>query len=377
MRGFPAGLQGALGGFLLTNAQPIRGSYDIREGFVETVVPLARDMGWAELIEFNGAVRYTDYSISGSVTTWKAGLTWEIPGGIRLRGTRSRDIRAANIAELFTGSQQTQSVIRLPDGTSRSFLGSRQGNPALQPEKADTLTAGIVYQPRWLPGFSVSADYYDIDIDGAISSLSPLETINQCNAGSAVACANISDVGGTLRIILPNLNLDSIATSGVDIEASYRTSLGTGRLALRGLLNYTDSFVVTTPGAPARDLAGEVGNSSNPRWSGTFTASYSHGPFTLFAQERFISAGKLNVDFVEGINIDDNKVPARFYTDVTGQVTIGDAPGQFQIFATVNNLFNADPPVFNSVVSVTERPSNFALYDVIGRYFTVGARIRF
>ena len=120
----------------------------------------------------NGAVRRTHYSLSGTVYTWKLGGSYEPFAGLRFRATRSRDIRAPNIAELFeNGGSSNTNVFDPVLGRSVQIREISAGNPNLKPEKADTLTAGATFQPSFLQRLSASIDYYDIKIRDAIATL--------------------------------------------------------------------------------------------------------------------------------------------------------------------------------------------------------------
>src|SRR5262249_35844894 len=120
-------------------------SQSVVEGNLETVMPLAKDTAWARTLDFNGAVRFTNYSVTSSVVTWKAGLTYNPIDDIRIRFTQSRDIRAPNLNDLFAPGQQGHSAILDPFQGNRSFeYGSIQGgNTGLEPEKADTTGIGV------------------------------------------------------------------------------------------------------------------------------------------------------------------------------------------------------------------------------------------
>lgn len=377
IRGFPAAYQNQPGGWLLTNVFPVRGSYHLWELFAEAAVPLARDLPFLHKLDVNGAVRYTDYSTSGGVTTWKAGAVWEPVAGVRLRGTVSRDIRAPNVPELFAGIvQNTGSVIE--NGVTVPIVQAARGNPSLQPEKADTYTAGIVLSPAFAPGLTLSVDYYSIDIAGIISSLTPQLTLNQCLAGANALCANITRnaAGQITRIESPTLNLNRLATSGLDIELSYRPRgqvLG-GTTDMRFIASYLDKQRQDISNGPSIDRAGEVGLSTNPRWSATASMNWKSGPVALFVQERFIGAGTYDVTRVEPNTIENNRVKSVFYTDLTASVELKQG---YRFFLTVNNLFDRDPPLAPNGTLFTFIPTNPLLYDVIGRQFTAGVNIKF
>ena len=178
------------------------------------------------------------------------------------------------------------------------------------------------------------------------------------------------------RVKLPQLNLQSLKTHGVDLEASYTFPLASGELSLRALVNYQGQYETTTPGAPPVDRAGEVGQSQNPKWLGAFRATYSDGPLRLFVQQRYIDKGKYNVTFVEGVGINDNTIPAVWYTDATVSWNLEDAGRDFEFFVTINNLMDKDPPLAPQQSATLQRYTNTSLYDTIGRYFTAGIRFK-
>jgi iron complex outermembrane receptor protein len=374
----PTSLDGANGGWSHTNPKPIEGGYDIREAFVEFVAPLAQDLPLANSLELNGGLRYADYSTSGGVTAWKLGVSYEPVDMLRIRATRSRDIRAANIVELYTGSRQSSGIVREPGtGNTRNFVGSTQGNPRLDPEIAETYTVGVVFQPSF-DDFTLraSVDFFDMSIDGAVASFSAQQTLDRCAAGSQIACAQIQEVGGAYRITLPFLNLDSIETRGVDFEAGYSRDFMGGELGIRGLLTYMDRLIETDSSGVSDDLAGDVGTQGLPKWAGNLNVSYKRGPLSVFLQERYIGGGKYNRNFVEGVDVADNKLDPIYYTDLTVRYEVL-PEGQVEVYTTINNLFNQDPHIAPQQSSERFRASNFGIYDSMGRYITVGAKARF
>jgi outer membrane receptor protein involved in Fe transport len=158
-------------GYGLGNPKALAGSLDVKEAFAEVVAPLASDRPWLQTLDVNGAVRYTDYSTSGSVVTWKVGANWAPSDDIRFRATRSRDIRAPNILELFSSRvQSTAGVLDPFTNSSPIFQSFSLGNPNLDPETADTTAVGVVVQPSFVPGLQFSVDYYDISVADAIST---------------------------------------------------------------------------------------------------------------------------------------------------------------------------------------------------------------
>ncbi|MDB5452199.1 MAG: TonB-dependent receptor [Caulobacteraceae bacterium] len=219
-------------GWFVGNYLPTFGSYKVTEGYVETVVPL-----W-EGLDLNAAVRMTDYSTSGRVTTWKVGATYSPIPDIRFRITRSRDIRAPNLNELFAAGTSRTNVLVDPFNNNQNtqFLEVTTGNLALKPEKADTLGFGVVLQPRFLPGVAASIDYFDIQIDGAIGSVLAQAIVDRCFQGNTEYCAAVTRSGNVItRVSVSPFNFAVRRARGLDLEASYRFDLGEGNVALRGV----------------------------------------------------------------------------------------------------------------------------------------------
>ena len=150
-----------------------RVSEGVSEGAVELDVPLFKDFGSLGTADLNAAARYTQYSVSGAATTWKLGSVWKFSDALRLRATVSRDIRAPTLNNLFSPVSANQSAFSdYLTGTSNNVIVESQGNPALKPEVAKTVTAGFVLAPSFLPGLTVSADWYDIGIHNVITNVS-------------------------------------------------------------------------------------------------------------------------------------------------------------------------------------------------------------
>lgn len=377
------------GGWQFGNRKPLNGEYDVKEFFAETIVPLAKGKPLFESLELNAAVRATDYSTSGNVTTWKAGLTWSPLEGVLLRGTRSRDIRAANLVELFTPGVSIVGAIvdygRTGNPTA-SVPTTTVGNVDLKPERADTQTVGVTWQPAGT-GFTASVDWYQIDLKDAIGSFGGQNIVSACygkapfTAVVPEACNLISRDGSGVITNVTNktLNLAYTNTSGTDIELGYKLGLArlsnhlAGDLQLRLLSTYLDKLD-TNNGIVTVDRAGEIGNS---RWRVTATANYTLGRFSAYLQGRYFDSAK--IDNTYGPNdIYDNAVPSMIYANASVQYAFPDLMGQgsLQVFFSVNNLFDKDPPM---VTSASVTPSQAPLapdYDKVGRAFTMGLRYK-
>src|SRR3546814_2177484 len=90
---------------LNTNFGSAFGKLNVKEVFAEAQVPIFKGQPLAEELSLNGAFRLTDYSNSGSVKTWKVGAVYKPIEDVMFRVTRSRDIRAPSLFELFAGVQ--------------------------------------------------------------------------------------------------------------------------------------------------------------------------------------------------------------------------------------------------------------------------------
>lgn len=387
IRGFPTALVNRTGGFTTLNPQPASGSVTVKEAYGEVLVPVIKDNVVLGSIDLNAAARYTHYSTNGGVKTWKVGMAWRPIPDLRFRGTYSRDIRAPNLGELFVAGSASQQSINDPFQGGRSYLVVARGvpNASLKPEKGETYAIGVVLQPSRLPGFSASVDYFNISINGVIASLSQQQTVDACFAGSTVNCGFIQRGGPNndiLNLYIPAQNLSKLKTSGVDVDVSYRTDLADGQLALRGFASFTPEYITQSPGLRAINYAGEIQQRgslpfANPEFTGLVSANYTKGSWSVIAQERFVGSATYDNTFVEGVDINDNSVPAVFYTDLTLQYRFEALGGKQTVFATVNNLFNKAPPLFPSGSVLLPTQYNRSVYDGVGRYFTAGLKARF
>ncbi|MCW2399026.1 outer membrane receptor protein involved in Fe transport [Sphingobium sp. B2D3C] len=369
-----AGPLATAGRFAIGNVAPFSGKFNVKEGYVEAIVPLARDLSFARNLDLNGAIRYADYSTAGGQTTWKVGGVYEPIQGLRFRVTRSKDIRAAAIYELFSPGSFVNVPLTVNGVTAVIPQNRTVGNPDLRPEKADTLTLGVVVQPSSLPGLRMSLDYYLIDLKDAIDSITAANIGNACSAGDAQACSYITFSGATpTRLVAPVQNISQFKTSGLDMALSYQVSLGggvsmstrfTGTYALRSYINGIDRS--------GENGMGSLG--SQPRFRGNLTQTFSTDAVSLSAQLLYISKGKNDNQFdtIPALTINENDIPAAAYVNLFSTIRVA---GNFELSASVSNLLDKDPP--SSPYATQSQPVNGQLYDKIGRVFEVGAKVRF
>jgi outer membrane receptor protein involved in Fe transport len=377
--GLPNTYENCYGIFERGSIALVQGGFNVWETFAETVVPLLRDAPFAQSIDFQGGVRYADYSGSGGVVAWKTGLDWQVDDELRLRGTLSRDTRAGTLAERFDQTRRGATAEDpLFDFESYAFSGIEGGDAAIDPEKADTLTVGFVYQPGWLDGLSLSVDYYDIKIDGAIALLGVQNIIDQCFEGVTELCSRIvrDPVSNRITEVLNTyLNADEARTRGVDMEAAYRTPLdlfSPGNLTLRGILSYVDEASTTVAGGVPEDLAGQNGPGGVPDWRATLSAGYATGPWSFNVTGRYIDGGNYDNEWESGVDISDNHVASMFYTNVQVTYALTAGGGEHELFFSVNNLTNEEPDR-----SPGSAQFNNSIYEEIGRTYTAGLRFSF
>jgi iron complex outermembrane receptor protein len=374
---------------------PTKGSAKVSEVSGEAVIPLLTDKPFAKVFEFNGAARYTHYSNSGNVTTWKAGLNYQPVDDLRLRATRSRDIRAPSLLELYAG--RTISITGFGDlhtGGSGFTNTLTQGNPNLVPEEADTTTIGIVWSPSQVPGLSVSVDYYDITIDNAIVGVGGNNNASQqaceVSGGTSPVCAfyirpfpfsNTTAANYPTQIETRNLNIASNSTHGVDVELNYNT-LG-GRLDLRLLAAFQPSLLQRTfPTSAELNLAGAAsqgpGSVAPQKQRYTLNATYSLDKLRLNTQLRYLAKLDLNAD--PTLVYADAPLPSITYVDLAMTYDAEWGGTSFTPFLSVNNVFDKDPPLYASSAFIGN-PGFFypapTGYDLVGRYFTAGVRLKF
>ncbi len=390
-------------GFLYGNYTVTKGSYTVVEGFVETVFPVY------EGLDLNGALRVTNYSTSGTVATWKLGATWQVIDDIKLRVTRSRDIRAPNLSELFDPGRGRTNTVNVPlaGGSTRSdqFFEQFRGTTNLQPEVALTWGVGAVFTPTFLPGFAASVDYFDIDLSGAIASITAQTIVNLCfEQNVQEQCDNITFDGpqgantDITSILLTPFNFASIRNKGLDFEASYRTPVGPGNLTLRGVASHyitarTDNGI-NTP----EDLAGQNSLGGVPAWNFRLSANYDTQDWAINLVGRGFSGGVYNNLWIECQSncptlgsterpnadfrtINNNQIEGQWYMDISLTKRFEIKRSRAEVFLYVRNLFNADPKPVGRGPTGNNSPAypqtNPVLYDLFGRQFRVGVRFEY
>jgi iron complex outermembrane recepter protein len=369
----------------------------VKEAALEVDFPLLHESAIGS-INLSGAARYTDYTTSGGVTTWKVGGDWQVMDGLRFRATRSRDIRAPSLWERYQPATRAQSGyfdVHTQTAGTGIVPTENGGNRGLVPEKADTLTFGAVFRPRGVPGLSFAVDYYKVKLNNAISvidgRLPSIQNLCEASNGASNFCSlyvrpnpfsDKSAANFPTLVRTVNLNASSVKTWGIDGEVNYTFAVGgDGRMTLRGLAGYQPQFTtVLVPGAAPQlggGAAATQGTGGVPKLRLTGFVGYSNSDFSIDLQERWRSSLKWNPD--RSLIFSEPDVPSVAYTDVTFTFFPGKDKNK-QIFFSVQNLFDKDPPVFLTAGTSGTPAFSFPATsgdDIIGRYFTVGAKFKF
>ncbi len=442
-------------------APNISGGFDVYEAFGELILPIIADRPFFNELTLEAGARYSQYSIDApndptfDTFTWKVGGTWEPMDGLRFRGNYAHSVRAPNINELFapvntvltnlnndpcaniddngaaipgrpapTGALRDVCIAQGAPASSIGFIPqpaagqanvTTGGNINLEPEVADSWTAGAVIQPDFLPGFSMSIDYYNIRINGAITTPTPDDAINACfNSGNLSPtnpdCLSIrrNPTDGGLSgdpAIVPGIaaalsNLGTIRTDGIDLTLNYSRDIGFAQLALSFVGNWTmsnefqanpvsvvrDCVAVYSAncGSPAAPSVGSI----QPEFSWSQRTTLTFGNVDVSLLWRHI--GAVAYEFADtdpafsgpvpglgGRVLDFNHIDAHDYFDLTTRFNVND---NFTFTFGIQNLLDQDPPIVGSGVGSTTFGSGNtfpATYDALGRRFVAGARLRF
>lgn len=408
------------GNWNLDNYTPESGTVSVTEEYLETEIPLLKDAILAKALDLNAAVRSTNYSTSGRVTTWKAGLVWAPIEDFRIRATRSRDIRAPSIDNLYSkggGGVLDDTVVDPFNGgrTNTQLLSQSVGNPSLKPEVADTTTVGIVLQPTFVPNFQFSVDYFNIDVKdwiavpslGSNTSIADQTIVNLCYQGVSVYCSDIIRDPTTQEITFIRqqpLNFQTALNRGIDLEGVYHIRVPGGELGVNYVAtHYIKSLRDVGLGAPLLNEAGvnniDVTGGADyvPWWRQNLSVTYNTASFVFGLTGRFMSAGKrmpnwiecgtncptnLNYAYYDTVAPGLNHMPGYFYLDGNFAYELPATWGaESRLYFNVRNIFNRDPPVvgrnfFGSWGAIVANTVP-GLYDVEGTTFQLGVSLRF
>jgi outer membrane receptor protein involved in Fe transport len=359
--------------FTLVNASPLSGRQSVKEAFGEVLIPLLRDVTLFQALDLNGAARISDYSNSGSIWSWKIGVINRVVDGFQLRFTRSRDIRAPGIGELYSplipGISNIIDPVRNEGYAVQTLTGA---NPLLQPEVSKTTTFGLSVTPAAFPRLRFSADYYDINVTNAISAVSAQDAVNRCFNGNSDLCRLVSrGADGRITLVTGSIaNFVNLKVSGIDAAFEASLPLGDripGAIRLKTIVSYVDKFR-TNDGTTSTDYVRSQGLyyvNGIPKIRVNASLYYETDSFQANLRARYISSGFYDKNTPD---IQNNRIPSYTYFDFGVSTTIDSGSRQLELYANINNLLDKDPPPASSFSPY---------YDVVGRYLSVGARAKF
>ncbi|HUF71838.1 MAG TPA: TonB-dependent receptor [Gammaproteobacteria bacterium] len=390
IRGLPPGFTGGSPNLhQFSTFSTFGGSFDVVELFGETLVPVFRSDTSSRRVNLSIAARHSDYSRAGELDTWKFGVDAQVTESFRIRTTVSKDAREATFIEQFDLNGGGGSIFDPAFNNDRfDITVSSGGNPDLQPEEADTIVFGFVYQPQDAPGISLSADYYDIDLSQTIGSLGTQRIVDDCRIDMVQQACALIDIDPSTNIItrVSNVlvNIDNARVRGADYELTFRTqpNLFSGgaseSLSLRFLAGFLAENSTTPLGGNPLNLAGAT---SLPELTTTTTLNYSVGPWSAYFQHRWVDETKLSASWVEGIHVSDNTIESINYSNLGLTYTGGQSGDMgWEVFANVINAFNEEPPVIPTGVG-RSIPGSTGLSQhrtvALGRRYVVGVRLDF
>lgn len=412
----------------VTATAPASGSFSVKEIAAQVDLPVLADIPFFQELSIGAAGRISDYSTSGTIKTWEADLRWRPIAELLLRGSFQRAVRAPNIGELFspktgiqvgfgtppasigdpcdirstarTGANGTQ--VRnlclaqgIPSARIDSYIfpttataGLRQGNLGLSPETANTFNLGAALNLRgsapMFRALNLSVDYYNIKIKDVISTVDGTTILSKCyNLDGSnpsydkqnVFCQQLErDPTGDLSLVYQQfLNLGGLRTDGVEIQANWDFQ----PFKLDGVFYVSTNVgwmahykVQTLPGAAYNDFAGTITwGRGLPKWKSYTTVGYRSDAFSLGMSWNYLSRMK-DAGRVTNPTATTPDTPAYSTFDLAGTARVNEAI-EFRFGA--KNLFDKDIPI----VAGSPLGTDAAVYDILGRQFYVGARVKF
>lgn len=406
-----------------TPSKVLQGSYDVDSAYAEVNVPILADLPGVKRLSVDVAGRYSRYSTFGNTTNARFAVSYQPFQDLLLRASRSEGFRAANISEMFSPAytdfpyvedpcdnysasgvsatvQQNCSAHGVPASYGQSFgqLTARYGgNPDLEPETSISKTLGAVYSPSWLPGFSINADYYHIELKHTIGSVSSQQIFNFCYRGGVERYCNLihrQPSGTVVRIDNLTTNIGGTTVSGVDFGVYYRLPTSFGQFNFMARASRTNYYNIYTPRGDGTvntvQVVGDLDNGNIPRWKGNFRVTYTGGPWTANVTAHYLGAigngqctdyldgtplSLANLGYCSNPNLTDNSKSTNGRTPLVWwdlQVAY-QTPWNVDLQVGVNNAFGAEPKAGREGYGYQEALD----YGVLSRYLYAQVTYRF
>jgi len=399
------------------STSPMAGRYSIQELFAEFRVPLLAGARFAHDLAIEGAVRYSDYSTIGGVNTWKIGAEWAPSDWLRVRSAYNVAIRAPSLNELYAPQSRgytpgvdpcavdanptsAQKQLCIQQGISAAeidtftqgtvgFERTTGGNPDLTEEKSRTFTIGTVFSIPAIEGLNVAVDYFTVEVEDAITSITANQMLADCFTRLDPAAPSCQAV-----IRLPNGQIDDVRSirqnigllkaSGLDFQIDYRFQVPwgvgghDGQISLMMLNSWlfersmevlASQGKLDCAGYMGGGCGGGTGNLLVPDLKVKLSAGYRSGPLSVRLQGQMID----KIELRPGITAAVAQSPRQWYF---GTNAAYDVNQNLQLFAGVDNLFDRAPPILGTALA-GESNTDVALYDVLGRRYFVGLKVTF
>ncbi|MEE4278758.1 MAG: TonB-dependent receptor [Halieaceae bacterium] len=408
------------------NGVLVAGEFDVTEFYLEASVPLIEDAPLAQSVVLDLGYRFSDYSFGPTTDTYKVAGAWQLTDDLKVRGSYQRAVRAPNIVDLFR--PQVGSLFPLTrdpcekanpgDATSIEGFNFEQcartgvsqalwdaggpvsnpasqyndiegGSPDLNPEEADTYTAGVIFTPGFVDGLTISVDYYDIQVEGAIQGVQAATSLNQClNTGDPTFCTAVNrDDFGSLWFGNPatldnsvdarSTNIGFLAVEGVDVEVNYNFDIGDmGTINIANVAGFVLGFEQQEfPGADSLNCEGvyglgcqlptpELQNRMQTTWATPWNVTASLIWRYIEGSEELISGGG------QGLDLKDMS-----YFDISATWDVRDWA---QLRVGINNLFDERPPRVVQGATDFENGNTYpGFYDVLGQYMFAGFTVQY
>ncbi|WP_244859152.1 TonB-dependent receptor domain-containing protein [Shewanella dokdonensis] len=380
------------------------GAYEVNEWAAEVSVPLVEDVFLMKQVGVEMAYRYMDYTSVGNNDAWKLGLNWAVTDDLKLRATKSKSVRAPSVEELYQAAGQTYEsftdvcdannidagdspyrkqncqAVGLPEGWSASddwyhsnHPGYNAGNADLKEETSDAWTMGFVYTPSFLENFSLTADWWSFDIANAITSIGVGTAVKYCYDSESLDnpyCSLFTrDASGDIvSFVQSPINVATYKTKGLDIEANYSYDTESmGLFSFNLIATYLDDWRYNPTGF-ASDLDVYVGEYTDPRWKGRFTAGWHYADWSVSAIASYRGSGVLDNDYTAK-DVSYNNIPSQTLWDMSAKYQIND---DLQVRFGVLNVFDQEPPRNPYTYDNSD-----GYYDTNGRSFFAGINYTF
>lgn len=381
------------------NFQPFEGQTSVIEAAAEALVPLMAEGSALGAWDLSLAARATEYKHSGYVSTWKVGATWAPIPDITVRATRSRDIRAPTLQDMFGDELPGFNSVRDPFTNTIPLFQTRvTGNPDLTPEIADAFSIGVVAQPSFIPGLSFSVDYWEIDLRDGINNLGVQNGVDLCFQGFQQFCDLITRTNGVITSMTTSpQNFATQEVAGYDIAVSYRFALADviaslpGEVRIRADIN-RNLRNINNPGIGViTNTVGQNSTGGTPYWRATIGVDYELDRLRVGLTTRVVSDGVWNRYWIEcdtdcptstpqnrTINVGGNQIDGAIYFDGSANYRFSVGETELDAFVNVRNLLGSDPVIVPSQGGFqwARLLTNDALYEPYGRVIRIGVRYR-